>query len=219
MPSDTKDESIISYLKLRQLIGWLGLALPVTLLAYTLILSQCNEVLGSISAYYHSTAGHIFVAITLSLAVVLITYKGYDRDYILFRSAAVLALIVAFVPNLQKEPISDCFIRQNFSVVLDKIHLVAAVGFFLILAYICIVVFTKSGKPASELGIAKRKRNGLYRACGWVMLITMIFLMLNFLIPTTFLTKIKALFLGESIMLIAFGIAWLTKGQFMLKDK
>jgi len=219
MPEVAKKELLISYLKLRQLIGWLGIALPVALLLWTLITPDCNIVLDSISAYYHSSAGHLFVSITMCLAVVLWTYRGYEKDYILFRIAAALATVVAFVPNLQEQPVSGCFIRQNFSAVSDKIHLVAAVGFFLILAYICIAVFTKSSKRASEFGVAKQKRNALYKACGWVMLGTMLFLMINYFFPSIFLTKIKALFVGESIMLFAFGIAWLTKGQLMLKDK
>lgn len=218
MKSPENIDQLISFYRLRQLIGWLGIILPVSLIAYTLVQGDCNVVQDSISSYYHTSAGHIFVAITFSMAIVLITYRGYDNDYVLFRIAAALSLIVAFVSNLQVDELGGCFIRQNFSEVSNMIHLVAAISFFALLAYICIFRFTKS-KPGKTMSYQKKMRNNIYKCCGLIMIVVMLILALYMTGVISFLDPINPIFTGETIMLFAFGAAWLTKGQLMLKDK
>jgi hypothetical protein len=65
----------------------------------------------------------------------------------------------------------------------------------------------------------KKKRNRVYRVCGIIMLVSVtgipiysipaIHRALSFLKPTIIL---------ETLALLSFGISWLTKGEFLLKD-
>jgi len=66
----------------------------------------------------------------------------------------------------------------------------------------------------------KLQRNKVYTACGWVILASI------FAIATTKIFGLKYSILGlgpvfcfEATSLLAFGIAWLTKGETFLKDE
>ena len=50
----------ISYDALRQCMGWMAMIMPCLLWAVTLRHGNCNEILGSISSYHHTHAGHIY---------------------------------------------------------------------------------------------------------------------------------------------------------------
>ena len=92
------------------------------------------------------------------------------------------------------------------------IHNITAIAFFFGLAFMEIWQFTKtSGNMTDE----KKKRNILYRTCGIGMIVS-IFLggALNFLFNLPYTT-----YIGEGIGLEFFGIAWLVKGETILKDK
>ena len=228
----------ISYNTLRQCMGVLAIAMPVLLWSATLRHGNCNEILSSISSYHHTHAGHIFTAISVLMAVVFYIYRGYDNDYIFMRIAAVLALGVAFVPNEQAIDIASCvlddttketwtaipegcFITTNKNCTLAYIHLACAVGFFAMLSYISICRFTKSCISKEELGSAKRRRNRIYVVCGVTMIVTMILILIYFIGRETYLSGLvqyDPIFWGEWIMIWAFGIAWLTKGQIWAKD-
>ena len=56
----------------------------------------------------------------------------YSEDKWLYRLAAVLSIIIGFVPNLQGD-IGGCFIRQNKIKWIDYIHLGSAITFFVLL--------------------------------------------------------------------------------------
>ena len=228
----------ISYNALRKCMGWLAMMMPLLLWGVTLQHGHCNEILSSISSYHHTHAGHIFTAITVLMAVVFYIYKGYDNDYIFMRVAALLALGIAFIPNEQSINVASCiadkgsedlysviqngcFITYNESVVYDKLHLVCAVGFFIMLSYICLFRFTKSSKTKANFSTAKKKRNSTYMVCAMAMIIIMVLLGIYFLGRESFaswLTRYDPIFWGEWAMIWAFGIAWLTKGQAWMKD-
>lgn len=57
----------------RFLVGIVGFALPVSVIMYT------DIKLGSISAYYHSTAGWLLTGQLVLLGTLLIIYKGYQK--------------------------------------------------------------------------------------------------------------------------------------------
>lgn len=204
---------------LRKIIGFVGLSLPFVLLAYTLLYADCNKVLNSISAYYHTRSGHIFSAFTLVIGVILFNTIKYDDDKWFYRIAAVLAIIIGFVPNFQDKTDDSCFIRLNTNEVLDNIHLAAAITFFSLLSYLAYFRFTKTDPLESEIKLEKLKRNRIYRWCGIIMMAIMVGLLISWRLEPHILTKFRPLFVGEAAMLIVFSYAWLIKGQQWFKDK
>ena len=73
-----------------------------------------------------------------------------------------------------------------------------------------------------DMGRQKRKRNVVYYICGSIMaasllLITAYMYILKYHSPE--LKRLHPVFWLETIMLVAFGISWLTKGQLLLRDE
>ena len=77
MPEQTRDELVLSYLRVRQALGILGMVFPVLLIAGGLIAQ--HGVAPSVSDYYHTTMRDIFVGCLFAIGVFLISYKGYRR--------------------------------------------------------------------------------------------------------------------------------------------
>jgi hypothetical protein len=88
--------------RVRKLIGILGVSLPVSV-----PLLANYDIISSISHYYYLTAPSLYLIIVLSsLALFLISYKGYSKDTDelinddwLTNLAGVAALLVVLIPT------------------------------------------------------------------------------------------------------------------------
>jgi len=209
----------ISYLELRRAIGWLGLGLPVVLAIGTLLIGDCSIIKDSISDYYYTIMGCVLVGVLCGVALFLFSYKGFNNwDWISSNLAAVFALGVAFFPMVVKEGHRQCNIlcRSN-SPWRNWVHFGSAALFFITLACISIFLFTKTDKP--HISKKKRARNKIYRACGIIMLVSIaVIASLQIYAVYEVLSPYKPTFVLETIALWAFGLSWLTKGEFLLKD-
>ena len=78
MKAKPTDPQLISYLMLRKTIGILGLAFPIALIIGSVAFFGCQEVQGSISAYYHTDMRNLFVGVLCAIGLFLFTYTGYD---------------------------------------------------------------------------------------------------------------------------------------------
>src|SRR5262245_20321436 len=82
-PPQPNPRVLLSHLDHRQVIGYLGLLLPVILL-YLNRIRQTDGidrvVLDSVSAYYYTGGVAAFVGTLVALALFLITYRGYQDD-------------------------------------------------------------------------------------------------------------------------------------------
>lgn len=211
---------IISYRTLRKLVGMLGIFLPAFLFFGSFEAeSKSFELLSSISAYYYSWMRDVFTGILFAIATFLFSYYGYDkRDNIATSLAGVCALGIALFPTAD-----NCVTDQ--SSFLDEIHLVSAVAFFAILAYISLRLFTLSTQPS--MTAEKQLRNKIYKACGVIILLMILLSLLYFLINnfqsegncTTDISKPSPIFWFETIALVAFATSWLVKGEMVLADK
>ncbi len=217
--SSKNEQLIISFLSIRKAIGILGIALPLVLLIGTIVLNDCQEIQGSISAYYYTDMRNVLVGILSAVAFYLFSYRGYDKkDRILSAICGLASLGVAFLPTSVEPPLTACVNELVEDSIISTLHFVSAGVFFLMSAYISIVQFTKGSRlPTPQ----KLKRNNIYRLAGIIMIlsIAVIVIYITWLEHSyPHLAIYKPVFWLETFALWAFGISWLVKGEFILED-
>lgn len=223
-----RDDDLSDYLH-RQLIGYIGLVLPV-LLVFTVLLRDGVkgwERLTSISAYYYTGAVALFVGMLVSLALFLFTYRGFKNPYGWADrgagiTAGVAALGVALFPV--KAP-SGVLALEWWTPAIGVVHYVSAVVLFAMFAVYALWLFrmppVASEKNENEqnktnenqtgrkqLSPGKKGRNVVYLVCGIFILgsIVVAFVMGRSENPES------SIFIPESVALVAFSISWLVKG-------
>jgi cobalamin biosynthesis protein CobD/CbiB len=89
---------------------------------------------------------------------------------------------------------------------------------FFSVAYFCLVLFRRSALDRRKTR-RKRLRNRIYGACGVVILVCMVTMVsLTLKGIAGWLRPLHPLLCCESLALFAFGVAWLTKGEGLLRD-
>ena len=197
-----------SYLALRWIIGVLAITLPLVLVIWEFISCECDDILSSISNYYHSDAGDYFVGIVFAIAVFLFTYRGYakGKEWISDNYAGYLTCL--FLLGVALFPTGDSWIGQA--------HLTFATLAFLMLAYFCFVLFVKTNvQPGEVLPKLKRRRNMVYRICGAIIVLCIVLIgaYLWFLQDEESISDLSPVFWLEWLALWAFGISWFVKGK------
>ena len=200
--------------RLRCILGWLGALLPLIVLVLSLIFGY--GVPDSISAtYYLAPCITPFMIILGAAGLFLICYNGYDRhDDIICTIAGIFALGICLFsckidhlalrwPELAALVTVGTF--QINPVVSGILHNLSAVGFFLLLSYNSLFLFTKSSDNMTE---CKKKRNIIFRVCGIGMVVSFLAI-----IPITIFDLWGGTWLAEAVALILFGISWLTKAN------
>ena len=215
------------YHVLRRAMGILGIALPFIqlLIAYTNL--GCGHLQPSISACYYTQGISVFCGSLFAIGLFLLTYQGpppspttdTKADIISSRLAGVLALGIAVFPTTAGNADSCTTQIQTWWQYSWIIHMICAVGCFGTLAYIALCIFTKTD-PVEIPKPEKLFRNRIYRLCGASILLFMtiagVFMLLQQLkkIPE----ESSAVFICETVMLIAFGTSWLVKGETLFTD-
>lgn len=210
---------IFSYLSLRRMIGILGMALPVIVVAGGYILDG-ERVQASISGYYYTNMRDFYVGLLCAVALFLISYAGYAKiDNVTGTVSGLFALGMIVFPTskFSGEPVRVGIFLIN-DIVSAYLHLTFAALFFLSMSFFSLFLFTRRGPGA--LGREKRRRNLLFRTCGIVMLVSMAGIVIYSLgLKTTSITSTNPVLILESIALFAFGVSWLVKGNTLFKDK
>ena len=210
---------IISYLAMRRLIGILGIALPIIVVAGGFI-QDGTAIQGSISGYYYTNMHDFFIGILCGVTLFLLSYKGYKKiDDIIGNMSGVFALGMMIFPTSMLSgkvvKVGMFLINDNIS---EYIHLAFGALFFLSLSFNSIFLFTKRGPGV--LSKEKKRRNIIYRICGIVMIMAIVCISIYMIfLRNTSISKINPVLILESIALIAFGISWLVKGNTLFKDK
>jgi len=210
--STANDSLVLSYLLLRKAIGVLGITLPLAVALGKAALEH-PALLGSISAYYYTVMGDVFVGCLCATGVFMWSYRGYElKDVIAAQVAAYSVIGIALFPT---SPEIGATAQQ---LLIGKLHLSFAVVFFSTLIYFALVLFRKTNSntpPTPE----KIIRNRIYAVCGYTMLAALILIALVFLLPNDSpLFALNPVFWLEFILLEAFGISWLVKGEAILRD-
>lgn len=200
--------------RLRCTIGWLGMLLPWIVLVMSYAYGAGFP--DSISAtYYLPTCITPFMIILGSAGLLLFSYNGYDKhDDLICTLAGTFALgiclfscatkdLVARWPEITSLLAVGTF--QMSPVVSGVLHTICAIGFFGLLSYNSLFLFTKSGDIITP---EKRKRNIIFRVCGIGMIASFLAI-----IPISIFDIWGGVWVAETIALTFFGISWLTKAD------
>ncbi len=226
---ESDNELVLSFRRLRQAVGLVGLSIPPVLLFGAAVLGRPVE--DSISAFYWTPMGDVLVGMLCAVGVFLFNYKGYQpqpgewpADWLLSRLGGVAMIGVALVPTRFKAADSEgatdctlveCLFPQAWEAWLYWLHFVSAAVFFGCMALFCLVQFTRSAKGDAP-GRMKRWRNRVYRGCGGTILAAMAVLSVYFFLSDetrATLDRWNYVFWFESLAVWAFAAAWLVKGE------
>lgn len=219
-----KNPAILSYHALRRIVGMIALALPVALAGGAILLSLLGPehrlpqplLQGTISDYFYTPVGTLYVGSLTGIAMFLISSRGYDRtDEIAGYLAGIFALGVALFPS--EDPRAPYYSRLQIQI--GYVHSAFAGLMFLSIAYFCLFLFRRTS-PERRLTRRKQHRNRIYAVCGVVILAcTAAMVGLTVFEADPRLAPFHLFLVSESLALFAFGVAWLTKGKGFLRDR
>src|SRR5215475_9308930 len=96
-PKEINNTLVLSYLDLRKSVGIIGMLLPFVV-SIGKILLDGPGILSSVSSYYYSSMGNVFVGSMCAIGVFLWSYRGYDwRDSVAATIGAICAIGTALV--------------------------------------------------------------------------------------------------------------------------
>ena len=214
-----QDSSLmVSYMTLRQMIGWIGFFMPIAVRLGGLVLEGIRTT-DSISAYYYTGMRDCFVATLVLVGVLLTCYRSPAKQDTYVAIVAGLAAIGIGVFPMSPEWAPE--ITARYPSVLTGVcyqnggilgwHFRFVVIFFAASFYLVYFRF-RAFTPASPTR-NKMRRNKIYRLCGLLMLGS--FLAIGFL---AWEHQGRSIFWPESVAVASFAAAWLVKGQRVLKD-
>ena len=202
-------ELAAAYTYLQRAVGVLAILL-VPLLVVGHGVSDGEWLRESISSYYYTHMGNVFVGVLAALAVFFLSYnyrplRDFEIDSILSKGASVVAAGVALFPTASAVATDTPGARW-----VSRLHLICAGVLFVLLGVFARFRFTMTGD--GEITPEKRRRNRVYRVCGTLIFASIgliILLVLNLINPPD---EWHTFFWLETICVEAFGFSWLVKG-------
>lgn len=201
--------AVVSFKMMRKWVGILGISIVLLLPLINYLFGGCTEIQPSISHYYYTIAGSLFVGLLCVIGFFLIIYPGNGLwEDLPANIAGMLAIAVALFPTGLNGAVVPCAKASHiYHPGLSTAHLLAAGLFFIILGYVAIFQF-----PTKLKG--KKWRDFFYKLCGILM-----WLSIAAIAPMTFsdsysdfLNAHKLVFFLEVLAVLAFGFSWLVKG-------
>jgi hypothetical protein len=217
--SSQNSEYIISYLTLRQMIGWIGFFMPIVVRCGAYFFENVSQA-ETISAYYYTGMRDVFVSTLVLIGVLLSCYRTprwHDNSVAIVAGIAAIGIgLFPMDPIFSPEILSEhqgmtksmCYINRGIL----GYHLFFVSIFFSVSFYLVFFRFTAftPENPTRQ----KRMRNRAYKICGLAMLIA--FAIIGF---KTQIQKVSDIFWPETLAVVSFAVAWLIKGQTILKDE
>ncbi|MXW91817.1 MAG: DUF998 domain-containing protein [Rhodospirillaceae bacterium] len=195
---------VTSYRALRFFVGVLGLALPPVLIVGGYFAG--DGFLKTLSTYYHSESPLLrgyFVGTLSAGGAFLVCYKGYDsRDNWVANVAGFGALFAAIFPTSME----DCSPLSCAEMAFSNVHDISTLVFLAASTAMVLCQFRKTGTKPMTIG--KAKRNCVYTFCGAFMLVGTAALTILSLVESNIP---YILLIVESLVILAFGAAWLVK--------
>jgi len=211
--------------RLARVVGVIAFGLPIVLGLGGVVLGEFRDAL---SGYYYEEIilGDFFVGSLVAIGSLLFAYRGWTPKVAqLATLAGVAALLVAFVPMdgwvvgcTEISPAGTCAEETKLYPKIGYwVHAGAAGCLFAILAFFCFFVFTKvpmdDDLRPEEVTPAKKRRNAIYIASGFIIAICSISIGAGDLLFGETWNGLKLTFWAEAAILGAFGASWLTHGR------
>ena len=205
-----------SYLFLRRGIGIIGMALPFVLIIGAIILDHHLELSYSLSAYYYSVMGSVFVGSLWAIGIFLICYQYDHLDNIVSNIAGVCAIGVSLLPTTPDCPPGSMKCPTELQMIIGKVHFGLATVFLLALAVMAFFLFTR--EKLEKASDRKRKRRKIiFRGCGIIMfaciVVAAIILFVPYLSDNRWQHHYYPILIIEIVSTLVFGIAWFVKGE------
>ncbi len=221
--TNQNDRYLISFLTLRKAVGIMGMVLPFVLMLGFFVLENNCEFPPSISHFFYTKMGNLFVGVLCAVSLFLFAYNGYDnKDMWASKLAGLFAAFVAMFPtDYNNFAAIDCSrmakVENAFA---NSMHYGASVLLFLSFAYFCFFLFTKTSQHGDVKG-NKLIRNRIYITCGIVILVSIAGIAVIGIVPAWYkaLKHLKPIYTLETVALLAFGYSWLIKGETFFKDE
>lgn len=224
-PDDPLKEAL---LRQRTALGILGGALPVLLVVLSLWLGA-PDLRSSISMHvWQPNTGALFAGAMTAIGIFLLYYRGYPRspsdhmmppfdtmfwrrmtDASLTSVAGIGALGLAMVPVCPDAAAPGLACSTT-------VHQGATALFFAALTVMALVQFTRSDVPPALQTAGKRLRTRIFVACGLVMALCLVAIVVLSLVPAVRGARILGfgpVFWLEALAVWAFAAAWLVKGE------
>jgi hypothetical protein len=202
-----QDQATVKRLRLG--VGVIAGALPFVVLFGNMLFTQRAVWLGSISGSYYTQMRGVFVGSLCAIGVFLIAYRYAKWDDIWSTVAGGLAIVVALFPT---PPDRSNGVVTRTQVSIGVVHFVAATSLFLVLGYFCLFLFTRSTAGTIRTP-QKQTRNTIYRCAGGVIVAAIVAAgLIALLAPRSVRESWNTLFWCETIAILSFAMAWLTKG-------
>ena len=188
----------------------LRLSMGLTALAFPILLSLGGWVVAdlpyqpSLSDYYYTRMGDVFVGMLIAIGASLTVYAGYSRqeDRVL-NMAGVLAVIVALVPPFRELPAGHTWEPLLTS---SALHGTAALAFFAAIGWVCIFRSRDTLELIPNELVVRRYRQ-LYGLIGVLMIIAPV----TAVIFSAVLNDGRMVFWAEAFAVWVFAAYWLTK--------
>ncbi|HYL84527.1 MAG TPA: DUF998 domain-containing protein [Candidatus Angelobacter sp.] len=206
------DPAQLSYFALRKAVGGIAFGLPFAVAIPWCLYRHTLE--SSISYYYYTGMRNLFEGSLCAIALFQLFCRGYDVwDEVAGILSGVFALGVAFCPTTPEQGATP--FQEHVGIA----HYIFAGLLFTTLAVFCLVLFRMSAE-GHVLTDRKKWRNRVYTACGIVILgsLAAILVFVKILKVKYLPCGVGTVFFFETTSLWAFGVAWLIKGQTLLRD-
>jgi hypothetical protein len=195
----------------RQLIGYLGLLLPVVLyLLAGLRLTtglQPWKLLGSVSAYYYTGAVGVFIGVLFALSLFLFSYRGYEGDRIDRIIGKIAGIAALGVPLFPTKPPLVSLAPGWWIPIMHTLHLISAIVLFGSFILFAVWLFRQSRIPRfRDRPPEKRARDTVCLVCGIAMILGMIWAAIASFLGTS-------IFWPETVAIEGFAVSWLAKGE------
>lgn len=212
------DEFVRSHLLLRRFVGVVGICLPTVLVVVGFVggrisgavpptVGLWDSLQSSISAYYYTSAGNVFVGSMVAFGAFLVTYRYGRAENVVGNVGGACAVVVGVCPTTPALPTA---VQR----VVGGVHLVAAVSFFVCMAIFCLALFPRDPDRAVERNTVPTMRQRLFRVCGSVVVLCIVWGLVDFVLPDRPAPEAWSFLLWpESLAVMAFAVAWLVKGK------
>ncbi|MHA6885535.1 hypothetical protein [Ralstonia pseudosolanacearum] len=215
MTAGTHQPLQISDHALQQTVGWISLLMPVTVRLLALMFDHIWT-MNSISAYYYTSLRDVFVGALVVGGLVLAFFRtGHPRDRRVTIVAGVSAMGIGLFPMTVTQPDADARLIDTMQ---HGPH--GPLGYhdyfvatFFMLAFYLVTFGFRVNTPANPTP-QKRRRNRVYVICGCLMGFAFCWIGVLRLLHNEL-----SIFWPETLAVMSFAVAWLVKGQLVLKDQ